>query len=70
MPGFLVAALVVDSGSGLCRAGIAGFSRAVLLFVVVKPKMPRILAGMAQKDSSLRALVDIPQWHVQGWFYW
>ena len=38
MPGFLVAALVVDSGSGLCRDGISGFSRAVFLFVVVKPK--------------------------------
>ena len=38
VPGFLVAALVVDSGSGLCRAGIAGFApRAVFPSVVVRP---------------------------------
>ena len=52
-------ALVVDSGNGLCRAGFAGFSRAVFLFVVVRPKMLRIMAGMHKKDS-----------YAVGWFYW
>ena len=44
-------ALVLDSSCGICRAGIAGVAlRAVFLFLVVRPKMLRIMAGMAQKD--------------------
>ena len=44
MPGFLVAALVVDSASGLCKAGIAGISpRAVFHSVVFRPAMLGIM---------------------------
>ena len=49
---FTVLALVVDPGNGSCRAGSAGIvPRAVFLFVVVRPKMLRIMAGMTQRDS-------------------
>ena len=44
-------ALVVDSGSGICRCGFAGFLRAVFLYVFVEPQMLRIMAGMNQRDS-------------------
>ena len=52
-------ALVVDSGSGICQAGSAGFPHAVSLYVVVRPKMLRIMAGMNQMDS-----------YAVGWFCW
>ena len=49
---FTVFALVVDPGNGLCWAGFAGIvPRAVFLFVVVRPKMLRIMAGMTQRDT-------------------
>ena len=45
-------ALVVEPGNGLCRAGFAGVvPRAVFPFVVVRPKMLCIMAGMTQRDS-------------------
>ena len=52
-------ALVFDSGSGIFRCGFAGFLRAVFLYVVVKPKMLPILAGMAQKDSYAAGVTGI-----------
>ena len=43
---FTVLALVVDPGIRSCRAGYAGIvPHAVFLFVVVRPKMLRIMAG-------------------------
>ncbi|CAK0864615.1 unnamed protein product [Prorocentrum cordatum] len=50
-----VAALVVDSGSGLCKASFSGddASRAVFPSIVGRPKMPGILVGMDQKDSDV-----------------
>jgi len=48
-----VAALVVDNGSGMCKAGFAGDDapRAVFPSIVARPKMPGIMVGMDQKDS-------------------
>jgi len=48
-----VAALVVDNGSGMCKAGMAGDDapRAVFPSIVGRPKMPGIMVGMDQKDS-------------------
>ena len=47
------AALVVDNGSGMCKAGFAGDDapRAVFPSIVGRPKMPGIMVGMDQKDS-------------------
>jgi len=43
-----VAALVVDNGSGMCKAGIAGDDAPSASFpsVVGRPKMPGIMVGM------------------------
>ena len=48
-----VAALVVDNGSGMCKAGFAGDDapQAVFPSIVGRPKMPGIMVGMDQKDS-------------------
>merc|ERR1712110_861212 len=48
-----VAALVVDNGSGMRKAGFAGYDapRAVFPSIVGRPKMPGIMVGMDQKDS-------------------
>merc|ERR1711959_83723 len=48
-----VAALVVDNGSGMCKAGFVGDDapRAVFPSIVGRPKMPGIMVGMDQKDS-------------------
>jgi len=48
-----VAALVVDNGSGMCKAGFAGDDapRAVFPSIVGRPKMPGIMVGMDNKDS-------------------
>jgi len=45
--------LVVDNGSGMCKAGFAGDDapRAVFPSIVGRPKMPGIMVGMDQKDS-------------------
>ncbi|CAE7336542.1 unnamed protein product, partial [Symbiodinium pilosum] len=49
-----VAALVVDNGSGMCKAGFAGDDapRAVFPSIVGRPKMPGIMVGMDQKDLT------------------
>ena len=55
-----VAALVVDNGSGMCKAGFAGDDapRAVFPSIVGRPKMPGIMVGMDQKDrGGLRFVV-------------
>ena len=48
-----VAALVVDNGSGMCKAGFAGDDapRAVFPSIVGRPKMPGIMVGTDQKDG-------------------
>jgi actin beta/gamma 1 len=48
-----VAALVVDNGSGMCKAGFAGDDapRSVFPSIVGRPKHPGIMVGMDQKDS-------------------
>ncbi|XP_030838761.1 actin, cytoplasmic [Strongylocentrotus purpuratus] len=50
-----VAALVVDNGSGMCKAGFAGDDapRAVFPSVVGRPKHQIIMAGMGSKDSYI-----------------
>jgi actin beta/gamma 1 len=48
-----IAALVVDNGSGMCKAGFAGDDapRAVFPSIVGRPKHPGIMVGMDQKDA-------------------
>jgi len=48
-----IVALVVDNGSGMCKAGFAGDDapRAVFPSLVGRPKMPGIMVGMDQKDT-------------------
>ncbi|KAK9879614.1 hypothetical protein WA026_006678 [Henosepilachna vigintioctopunctata] len=48
-----VAALVVDNGSGMCKAGFAGDDapRAVFPSVVGRPRYQGVMVGMGQKDS-------------------
>ena len=48
-----VQALVVDNGSGMCKAGFAGDDapRAVFPSLVGRPKHPGIMVGMDQKDA-------------------
>jgi len=47
-----VAALVVDNGSGVCKAGFAGDDapRGVFPSIVGRPKMPGIMVGIDQRD--------------------
>ncbi|KAM0710692.1 hypothetical protein Q7P35_001430 [Cladosporium inversicolor] len=48
-----VAALVIDNGSGMCKAGFAGDDapRAVFPSIVGRPRHHGIMIGMGQKDS-------------------
>ena len=48
-----VQALVVDNGSGMCKAGFAGDDapRAVFPSIVGRPKPPGIMDGMDVKDA-------------------
>merc|ERR1712159_621522 len=48
-----VSALVVDNGSGMCKAGFAGDDapRAVFPSIVGRPRQPGVMVGMGQKDS-------------------
>ena len=47
------AAVVIDNGSGTCKAGIAGDDapRATFSSIVGRPKVPNIMVGMDQKDA-------------------
>ena len=51
-----VAALVVDNGSGMCKAGFAGDDapRAVFPSIVGRPKMPGIMVGFPPLESCTR----------------
>jgi actin len=48
-----VAAVVIDNGSGMCKAGVAGEDAPKACFpsIVGKPKLPGIMVGMDQKDT-------------------
>ena len=48
-----VQALVVDNGSGMCKAGFAGDDapRAVFPSIVGRPRHQGVMVGMGQKDS-------------------
>jgi len=48
-----VAALVVDNGSGMCKAGFAGDDapRAVFPSIVGRPRHKGVMVGMGQKDA-------------------
>jgi hypothetical protein len=48
-----VAALVVDNGSGMCKAGFAGDDapRAVFPSIVGRPRHQGVMVGMGQKES-------------------
>ena len=48
-----VAALVVDNGSGMCKAGFAGDDapRVVFPCIVGRPRHNGVMVGMGQKDS-------------------
>eukprot|EP00437_Effrenium_voratum_P001257 CAMPEP_0181424666 /NCGR_PEP_ID=MMETSP1110-20121109/14763_1 /TAXON_ID=174948 /ORGANISM="Symbiodinium sp., Strain CCMP421" /LENGTH=377 /DNA_ID=CAMNT_0023547833 /DNA_START=65 /DNA_END=1198 /DNA_ORIENTATION=+ len=50
-----VAALVVDNGSGVCKAGFAGDEapRAVFPSIIGRPKMPGIMVGMDLQDHMV-----------------
>ena len=50
-----VAALVIDNGSGMCKAGFAGDNAHRVMFpsIVGRPMMPDIMVGMDQKDSCV-----------------
>jgi len=43
-----VAAVVIDNGSGMCKAGVAGEDAPKACFpsIVGKPKLPGIMVGM------------------------
>ena len=45
-------ALVIDNGSGMVKAGVAGDDapRCVFPSIVGRPKMPGVMVGMDQKD--------------------
>jgi actin-related protein len=48
-----VMALVIDNGSGMCKAGFAGDDapRAVFPSIVGRPRHQGVMVGMGQKDS-------------------
>ena len=56
-----VPAIVIDNGSGQCKAGFAGDDapRTVFSSVVGRPRYPAIMPGMGQKD---RYVGDEAQW--------
>jgi actin-related protein len=53
MEGEEVQALVIDNGSGMCKAGFAGDDapRAVFPSIVGRPRHQGVMVGMGQKDS-------------------
>ena len=53
MSGEEISALVIDNGSGMCKAGFAGDDapRAVFPSIVGRPRHQGVMVGMGQKDS-------------------
>ena len=56
-----VQALVVDNGSGMCKAGFAGDDapRAVFPSIVGRPKHPGIMVGMDLVEDVLIKFVSL-----------
>ena len=54
-----VQALVVDNGSGMCKAGFAGDDapRAVFPSIIGRPRQPGVMVGMGQKDPTALRVV-------------
>eukprot|EP00362_Geleiidae_sp_MMETSP1317_P001620 CAMPEP_0201280986 /NCGR_PEP_ID=MMETSP1317-20130820/494_1 /ASSEMBLY_ACC=CAM_ASM_000770 /TAXON_ID=187299 /ORGANISM="Undescribed Undescribed, Strain Undescribed" /LENGTH=280 /DNA_ID=CAMNT_0047589599 /DNA_START=54 /DNA_END=896 /DNA_ORIENTATION=- len=50
-----ISALVIDNGSGMCKAGIAGDDAPSSVFpsIVGRPKMPSVMLGITEKDSYI-----------------
>lgn len=50
-----IAALVIDNGSGMCKAGFAGDDapRAVFPSIVGRPRMQGVMVGMGQKETYI-----------------
>jgi actin beta/gamma 1 len=50
-----VSALVIDNGSGMCKAGFAGDDapRAVFPSIVGRPRQQNIMVGMGQKETYI-----------------
>ncbi|KAF7424858.1 actin [Pleurotus ostreatus] len=46
-----IAALVIDNGSGMCKAGCDDAPRAVFPSIVGRPRQQGVMVGMGQKDS-------------------
>jgi len=53
-----VAALVVDNGSGMCKAGFAGDDapRAVFPSIVGRPRHQGVMVGMGQKVKIIASV--------------
>ena len=73
--GDYVTAVVIDNGSGMCKAGLAGDDapRSVFSTVVGRPKVPGIMVGLDQKEvyvgteaQQKRNVLKIQQPIVQG----
>ncbi|KAK0480223.1 actin family [Armillaria novae-zelandiae] len=49
-----IAALVIDNGSGMCKAGFAGDDapRAVFPSIIGRPRLQSVMIGMGNKDSD------------------
>ncbi|VDL75227.1 unnamed protein product [Nippostrongylus brasiliensis] len=54
-----IAALVIDNGSGMCKAGFAGDDapRAVFPSIVGRPRHQGVMVGMGQKDSYVAQML-------------
>ncbi|KAI0301946.1 actin 1 [Multifurca ochricompacta] len=61
-----VAALVIDNGSGMCKAGCDDAPRAVFPSIVGRPRHQGVMVGMGQKDSYV-GLYPIEHGIVTNW---
>lgn len=67
-----VAALVIDNGSGMCKAGFAGDDapRAVFPSIVGRPRHQGVMVGMGQKvDIYLQFFMRALVFGKFSWFH-